>query len=126
MAILSALSAGIGCAEPTRGIVTGTVTVDGGPAKSGSIAFFPVDGKSSTTGGTITDGQYRAEVPFGLQKVEIRVPKKVGEKKAYDAPDSPMTSILAESLPAKYNDATELKLDVKPGENRQDFELLTK
>jgi hypothetical protein len=124
--MLSALIVVAGCAEPTRGFVSGTITVDGAPAKSGSIAFFPVDGKSSTTGGVITEGQYRAEVPFGAQKVEIRVPKKVGEKKAYDAPNSPMIDILAESLPAKYNDATELTLDVKPGENQKDFQLKTK
>jgi hypothetical protein len=121
-----ALLAAVGCEEPTRGVVTGTVTVDGAPAKSGSIAFFPVDGKSSTTGAEIADGQYRAEVPFGQQKVEIRVPKKVGEKKLYDTPDSPIKPILAESLPAKYNDATELTLEVKPGENQKDFQLSTR
>jgi hypothetical protein len=125
-ATLSALIATGGCEEPTRGIVTGAITVDGAPAKTGSIAFFPLDGKSSTTGGEITDGQYRAEVPFGAQKVEIRVPKKVGEKKLYDTPDSPIKPILAESLPAKYNDSTELTLDVKPGENQKDFQLTTK
>jgi hypothetical protein len=124
--MLVALLAVPGCEEPTRGIVTGMVTIDGAPAKSGSIAFFPADGKSSTTGAEIAEGQYRAEVPFGSQKVEIRVPKKVGEKKLYDTPDSPIKPLLAESLPAKYNDATELSLDVKPGENQKDFQLTTK
>ena len=125
-AIYLALLWAPGCAEPTKGFVTGAVTVDGAPAKTGSIAFYPTDGKSSTTGAEIADGQYRAEVPFGMQKVEIRVPKKVGEKKVYDRPDSPIKSILAESLPAKYNDATELTLEVKPGENQKDFQLTTK
>jgi len=116
----------LGCAEPTTGLVTGTVTVDGAPAKSGSIAFFPVDGKSSTTGGEIVDGKYAVQVPFGASKVEIRVSKVVGEKKLYDTPDSPMKPLLAEALPARYNDATELTLDVQPGENRKDFDLSTK
>jgi hypothetical protein len=31
-----------------------------------------------------------------------------------------------ESLPAKYNDASELTLDVQPGENEQDYHLTTK
>jgi hypothetical protein len=124
-AILAALMT-FGCAEPTTGVVTGAVTVDGEPAKSGSIAFFPVDGKSSTTGAEIVDGQYAANVPFGAHKVEIRVSKVVGQKKLYDTADSPIKPILAESLPPRYNDETELTLDVQPGETRKDFELTTK
>jgi hypothetical protein len=115
-----------GCAEPTVGVVTGAVTVDGSPAKSGSIAFFPMNGKSSTAGAEIVEGQYTAEVALGVCKVEIRVPKVVGEKKLYDTPNSPIKQILAESLPAKYNDETELTLDVRPGEHQQDFALTTR
>jgi hypothetical protein len=115
-----------GCAKPNFGVVTGTVTVDGSPAKSGSIAFFPIDRKSSTAGSEIVAGQYTAQVALGTSKVEIRVPKVVGEKKLYDAPNSPIKKLLAESLPPKYNDQTELKLDVHSGKNRQDFELTTK
>jgi hypothetical protein len=115
-----------GCAEPTTGVVTGAITVDGTPAKTGAIAFFPVDGKSSTAGAAITDGRYEATVPLGTAKVEIRVPKVVGQRKLYDTPDSPVQPVLTESLPAKYNDASELTLDVKPGENQQDYDLKTK
>jgi hypothetical protein len=115
-----------GCAEPTTGVVTGTVAVDGTPAKTGAIAFFPVDGKSSTAGAEIIDGQYTATVPLGTAKVEIRVSKKIGQKKLYDTPDSPVKDVLAETLPPKYNDASELTLDVQPGENRQDYDLSTK
>ena len=60
-----------------------------------------------------------------LRTVKDRVPKVMGEKKLYNTPDSPKQKILAESLPAKYNDQTELKLDVQRGENRQDFSLTT-
>jgi len=126
MAIVVAALVAAGCEEPTKAVVTGTVTVDGAPAKSGSIAFFPVDGKSSTTGAEIIDGQYTAQVPFGASKVEIRVSKAVGQKKLYDTPDSPIKPILAEALPSRYNDESELTLDVKPGENRQDFPLKSK
>lgn len=125
-AIVSALSLCLGCTEPTIGVVTGAVTVDGSPAKSGSIAFFPVDGKSSTAGAEIIDGQYTAEVAPGASRIEIRVPKVVGEKKLYDTPDSPLKPLLAESLPARYNDASELTLDVQLGENQKDFALTTK
>ena len=96
------------------------------PAKAGSIAFFPVNRKSTTAGAEIVDGQYTASVPLGSFKVEIRVPKVVGHKKLYDTDDSPIQQILAESLPAKYNNKTELSLDVQPGKNQQDYQLATK
>ncbi len=125
IAILAALEVA-GCAKPTMGVVTGTVTVDGVPAKAGSIAFFPVNGKSPTAGAEIVDGQYMAQVSPGGSKVEIRVPKVVGQKKLYDTPDSPMKPLLEEMLPAKYNEATELTIDVQLGNNQHDFQLQTK
>jgi hypothetical protein len=108
------------------GTVSGTISVDGAPVKSGSIAFFPTDGKSSTSGAEIVDGQYTATVAPGTARVEIHVPRVIGQRKAYDTPDSPMMEIVGEALPAKYNDASELTLDVKLGENRQDYDLKTK
>jgi hypothetical protein len=115
-----------GCDEPTSGVVTGVVAVDGAPAKEGAIAFFPTNGKSRTAGAEIIDGQYTAEVALGPSKVEIRVPKVVGEKKLYDTADSPIKKLMAESLPARYNDETELTIDIQPGENKRDFTLTTK
>jgi len=115
-----------GCSDPNVGVVRGTVTINGVPPKSGSIAFFPTDGKSRIAGTEIVDGQYTLEVPRGPAKVEVRVPKVVGQKKLYDTPESPVKDLMAESLPPKYNDATELTLDVQPGENRQDYDLTTK
>jgi hypothetical protein len=53
-----------GCAESNIGVVNGTITVDGAPAKSGSIAYFPIDRKSSTAGAEIVDGRYTANVPL--------------------------------------------------------------
>ena len=115
-----------GCSKSNLGVVTGTISVDGTPAKSGSIAFFPLNRKSSTAGSEIVDGLYTAKVALGVAKVEIRVPKVVGKKKLYDKPDSPMKEVLSESLPRKYNDETELKLDVHAGENVQNYELATR
>ena len=42
------------------------------------------------------------------------------------ADDSPVQPIMKETLPAKYNDDTELQLDVKPGNTVKNFELATK
>ena len=107
------------------GEVTGTVTVNGEPAQTGSISFFPVDGKSVTTGAVIEAGKYSARVPVGKVKVEIRVSKIVGRKKLYDTPNSPIQPIMQEVLPPKYNDQTELELDVEPGKNEQNYDFKT-
>ena len=116
-----------GCFDPpTTGDVTGAVSIDGDPVASGSIAFFPVDGKSPTSGAEIKDGRFEAEVPLGTVKVEIRVSKVVGQKRLYDTPNSPVQAVREEVLPAKYNDRSELTLDVKPGDNEENFELSTK
>jgi hypothetical protein len=105
--------------------VTGAISVDGKPAALGSIALIPVDGRGSTAGAEIIDGKYAVEALFNTYKVEIRVPKVVGEQKLYDAPDSPMKKLMAETLPPRYNDETELRLEIKPGETRQDYKLTT-
>lgn len=116
-----------GCSDPpTTADVTGSVSVDGVPVESGSIGFFPLDGKSPTAGAAIEAGRYTAQVPFGKSKVEIRVSKVVGKKKLYDTADSPVQSIMAEALPPKYNDESELQMDVALGMDEQNFELKTK
>ncbi len=118
---------GAGCSKSaTTAEVSGMVTVDGEPAKAGAIGFFPVDGKSPTAGGKIEAGKYSTQVPFGESKVEIRVSKVVGQKKLYDTPNSPVQPIMKEVLPEKYNDQTELRIDVQPGTNNKDFDLKTK
>jgi hypothetical protein len=124
--ILIACIALVGCSRSDMGIVTGSVTVDGEPAKVGAISFFAVDGRAPTAGAPIVDGQFKAQVNPGLCMVQIRVSKVVGKKKIYDTPNSPVREVWAEVLPAKYNDNTQLKLDVKRGENQQEYALTTK
>ncbi len=121
--LMIALTLVVGCKKRTMGTVSGMVTIDGTPVKTGGISFFPSNLQASTAGSEITDGQYSAEVAPGVAKVEIRVPKVVGQKKLYNTPNSPVRPILAEVLPAKYNDETELTLDVQLGENKHDFAL---
>ena len=127
MFLLLPLLLALGCAdEANEGVVSGTVVVDGQPAKTGAMTYIPVDGKSTTAGAVIEDGKYTARVPVGTMKVRIHVPKVVGQKKLYDTPDSPMKDIMVESLPPKYNTQTTLEIDVQPGENVKNYELSTK
>jgi hypothetical protein len=125
--LLLPLAALAGC-RPDDGMaeVSGTVTVDGAPAESGAMAFFPVSGKGSPSGAPIKEGRYSARVLPGQAKVEVRVPKVVGTQKAYGTSDSPVQQVRTESLPARYNDATELRIEVQPGQNEHNFELTTK
>jgi hypothetical protein len=125
--LLVPLVFGIGCSEESEAVVTGNITIDGEPAKAGYIGFTPIDGRGSVNGGKIIDGKYTAKATIGTVKVDIRVPKVVGETPTYpEDPNSPMTQITAETLPPKYNDQTELVLEIKRGENKQDYPLVTK
>src|SRR5713226_1144423 len=124
LAFLGTILPLVGCLGERTADVTGTVTVDKQPLTKGSIGFIPADGKGQTAGGEITDGKYDVKkVSLGVMKVEIRYPKVVGKKKDYDAPGGKYYDLYDESLPAKYNNETELRLDVKAGKNEKDWEL---
>ena len=114
----------LGCdSGPPMGDVEGVVTVDGAPAAAGAITFTPTDGRRAPAGGEIKDGKYAVRVAVGPCKVELRVPKKIGEKKLYgNDPNSPTAPEFEESLPEKYNDNTDLKHDVAAGKTTKNWE----
>jgi hypothetical protein len=56
-------------------------------------------------------------------KVSISSPKLVRMKKLYNTPDSPEMPWNEEALPKRYNEQTELELDVTPGSNKKDWDL---
>lgn len=116
-----------GCAA-TDGLVpvTGIVTLDGSPVESGSVQFYPTAGDAPTTGAVIANGAFAARVPAGSMKVVIVAPKVVGKRKTSDAPGDPEADVLKESIPAKYNTASTLTADIRPGMPALDFALSTK
>ena len=128
--VLVALLPLAGCGrEANLGRVTGTVTVDGQvPAEGASITFFPSDGKSASAGDLIKNGKYSALVPVGTARVEIRVPRpvKTAKGKPGAGPGGPGADKIEESLPARFNDQSELTFEVKPGANEKDWPLKTK
>ncbi len=117
-----------GCdSGPPMGDVSGTVTVDGQtPAAGSSINFLPADGKSPSAGCVIESGKYSARVPVGPVKVQVRVPKPINKPKPKQKGYQTEGETIMESLPPKYNDATELTLDVKQGSNEKNWDLKTK
>ena len=114
-----------GCDRTRMATVTGTVKVNGNLLEKGTITFTPVDGKRQVTGGEITGGNYSVKVPPGLMKVSLSAPKVVGKKKVYPTPTSPEMPITVEALPPRYNDNTELQLEVTSGTVEKDFDLKT-
>src|SRR4051794_3124636 len=106
-----------GCGDTNTSTVTGTVTVDGEPLADGAIRFDPKDGETSTSGKEIKDGKFTVVGPAGIKKVTITSAKMSGEESLYDTPDSPVRKVPKQWIPARYNTATELELDVKPGRN---------
>jgi hypothetical protein len=121
------ITSSLGCsADAKHGMVSGTVTLDGQPLKSGTIRFDAVDGGTAAADASIIDGKYSARIPPGDKRVSIISPKIIGKKKMYDTPDSPVVDVTEELLPKRYNAQTELTLTVKFGDQNAPFDLKSK
>jgi hypothetical protein len=109
--------------KSNRSTVSGSVTLDGQPLKSGVIRFVPVDGATATADSMVTDGKFSASVPPGEKKVSISAPKVTGTRRMYETPDSPTIDVTEELLPKRYNAQSELTLKVESGAQSKDFAL---
>jgi hypothetical protein len=118
------LAATVGCSSDTgKGKVTGIVTLDDQPLKSGLIRFVPADGQTPTAEAMISDGKFSAEVPVGDKRVSISAPKVVGQRQTYQTPGAPTVDVIEELLPARYNANSELTLNVAGGHQEAPFKL---
>jgi hypothetical protein len=114
----------LGCsADAKYGMVSGIVTLDGQPLKSGTIRFDSPDGRTPAADATVTDGKFNVKLLPGDKHVSITSPKVVGKKKMYDAPDSPVYDVTEELLPTRYNAQSTLTMTVKAGMQEQPFDL---
>jgi hypothetical protein len=124
-----------GCSTNQDGIdrvsVSGAVTLDGEPLKSGSITFSP-KGNGPSAGGVIEDGSYsvstEAGPSAGKYSVEIRSMAPTGRKiPNYDGAPGEMMEETYDIVPPNYNSRTELNVEFKNGsKNVQDFALTGK
>ena len=113
-----------GATGPQTAVVAGKVTLDGTPLSDGSINFLPTDGLGVPAGAKITNGTYRADVPLGDKRVEIRAPMVVGQKVAYEGdPNSPKIDLIEERIPPRYNSQSDLKATVAASNKPTDFAL---
>jgi hypothetical protein len=129
--LLATVLAG-GCSTSTIS-TEGRVALDGKPVETGSITFVPVeDTPSADSGGAIERGAYSLprSVNFkpGVFRVEIRSQKKTGNRIPAGSPAPPGTLVdeVVEIIPEKYNAASMLRVEVKPGSNTFDFALDSK
>ncbi|MDA0284760.1 MAG: carboxypeptidase-like regulatory domain-containing protein [Planctomycetota bacterium] len=99
--------------------VTGTVTLDGAPLANATVSFETLT-ESSLVARTDETGRYTLELPedanaaVGKYAVRVRMsPVSAGEGNA----------VSIERVPTKYNENTELVVDIFDGENTLDFKL---
>jgi hypothetical protein len=122
----------VGCGGPAYeydSVVTGTVTVDGELAKTGTVTFHPVEQGRPAMGRVHSDGSYSLRTGQGdlsqvdggtiasgeyLVTARIVGPSPEGAATAEGGPPKPGPSLIA----AKYRDkeTTDLRYTVKPGE----------
>ena len=119
-AIATLLTMGCGRTS-TVGEVKGTVTLDGQPLEDGAIRFAPADGRTSSAGGIIKNGQFASEVALGKYRVEISATKVAGGAAANR--HSGEVEKVIQLIPARYNTKSELTLEVKGGLNEPHFDL---
>lgn len=122
LAMLALALSGCGSGKP---VMEGRITLDGVPIGKGSILLMPADGKGQTAGCGITNGAYRMEACAGPMKVIIHSPRKSDKKQHVPLPEDTgnMAHLYVETVPPRYNEATELVVMVRPGRNQFDFAL---
>ncbi len=126
---LAALSlAGCGTSSTGRCPVQGAVSYGGEPVDDGGIAFIPEGGGEMPlrATGEIHDGRYdldssRGPYP-GKYRVEIYWFKKTG--RTLTSPSGKATrEETRQAIPPKYNEKTQLEVEIKPGHNTRNFDL---
>ena len=128
LAFASVLLVFVGCAKKqttaARARVTGQVTLDKIPLKTGQIAFDLATGEPPAVF-DILDGSFEGKAPVGKNKVTINSVTKVSmkEKMGMDGPgyDQPVEMNI---LPPRYNSKSEITREVEAsGDNKFNFDL---
>jgi hypothetical protein len=120
-ALALALFAASCSSENTLVTIGGSVTLDGAPLPDGDILFTPANPQFGSEGAKIKDGIYQATIRPGQSKVQIRASRPVPGKKG------PMGEQLIEDyIPARYNDQSNLSIEVSTSQRQHDFQLQSK
>jgi len=134
LALLAAavLGATSGCGGGDYGSVSGTVTLDGQPLSGAQVMFMPDEGGGPSFGETDTSGKYVLTHNSGSRGAVIgahSVAIEMGEdEEEYDASGMDEGTLEEQqdeekTLPARYNEESELTAIVEKGDNTVDFAL---
>lgn len=120
----------IGCGgsgdRPDLGRVTGVVTMDDKPLSNAKVYFWPKEGGRTSESTTDSAGKYELQYTLDAKGAqvgmcEVRVSTALDEQA--DEEGNVTQEAKDETVPAKYNDETELSFEVKPGDNTYDIKL---
>ena len=104
--------------RPTRGRVTGKVTLNGEPVQSGTVSFIFSDG-TSWSAAVAANGTYQLQdVPVGPAKVLFR-----GHPRSPFAPKGPRVQPSGAPIPTGDSERPVLWFTVRSGEQSRDIEL---
>lgn len=127
--VLVGCGGGAGYEGPQRAEITGAVTLDGKPLEDGSIAFQPRNEDQKPAGGIIAGGQYK--IPEGkgptMGEYDVYI-TAMGETKEVPVIDGGEETgefeVVGEQLiPKKYNEETELNVNVTESVHEFNFDL---
>jgi len=113
----------LGCGENSKCTMSGSITLDGNPVKSGNISFYPLGLETNRKVATVVEnGKYQIETNEGLipgkYKIEINWTKETGKK------------MLSQDPGIKINQTIQGKedceIEVNIGTNKRDFVLKSK
>ncbi len=110
--------------------VSGKVTLDGQPAKEGSVSFVQEGGpKPIGVGALVLDGQYALSKTNGLSpgkyRVEVRIPIPTG-KTLVDPDTHEKIQETKEGAARQFNTMSNLTADVSTSSTVFDFEVTSK
>lgn len=105
----------LGCGSDGMIVASGSVTCDGKPLADGAISFYSFDKNIAPQGGRILDGSFQLRCRPGKYRVEILAsrPKEGGQEL------SPGMIPFEQYIPARYNDASELEVEISKNRYQQ-------
>lgn len=103
-----------GCGDGRRAI-DGTVTFDGQPLAKGTIEFERTEGGLVREGDIVQNGRFKVTLPDGKYKIKVNAQKAVGKIKETNMGQTNEVDVFEELIPDRYNNKTELTLEVNPG-----------
>ena len=129
--VLLVFAIGCGKAEPARAPIGGEIKLDAKSLETGSILFVPMDGANgAVTGGPIENGRYAISqadgAALGWNRVEIRSSRNTGKTIYPYGPGTAPSTETIQMVAPQYNTKSTLKAEVKPGQNKADFEVTSK